>query len=49
MVLPVSVYYFCFSGELFEMVMDEMNFPPETREAFSLWLVSDMLEVRIEL
>ena len=31
------------AGELFEMVMDEMKFPHEAREAFSLWLVSDLL------
>ena len=31
------------AGELFEMVMDEKNFPHEAREAFSLWLVSDLL------
>ena len=31
--------------ELFEMVMDEMKFPHEAREAFSLWLVSDLLGV----
>ena len=31
------------AGELFEMAMDEMKFPHEAREAFSLWLVSDLL------
>ena len=33
----------CEAGELFEMVMDEMKFPAVAREAFSLWLVSDLL------
>ena len=31
------------AGELFEMVMEEMSFPPEARDIFSLWLVSDLL------
>ena len=32
-----------FTGELFEMVMEEMRFPEVARQAFSLWLVSDNL------
>ena len=31
------------AGDLFEMVMEEKNFPPEARDVFSLWLVSDLL------
>lgn len=31
------------AGEIFEMVMEEMRFPNEARQAFSLWLVSDYL------
>ena len=33
----------CEAGELFEMVVEEMKFPPQVREVFSLWLVSDLL------
>jgi len=29
--------------ELFEDVMEEQNYPPEARQLFSLWLVSDLL------
>jgi len=28
---------------LFEDVMEEQNYPPEARQLFSLWLVSDLL------
>ena len=31
------------AGELFEVVMEEMKYPQEMREVFSLWLVSDLL------
>ena len=31
------------AGELFELVMEDMKFPDEAREMFSLWLVSDLL------
>lgn len=31
------------AGELFEMVMEEMNLHQSAREVFSLWLVSDFL------
>ena len=31
------------AGELFEIVMEEMKFPDVAREAFALWLVSDLL------
>ncbi len=31
------------AGELFEMVMEEMKLSNQAREAFSLWLVSDLL------
>ena len=33
----------CEASELFEMVMEEMKFPPAAREIFSMWLVSDLL------
>jgi len=36
------------AGELFEMVMEEMSFPPEARDIFSLWLVSDLLELQLK-
>ena len=29
--------------ELFEDVMEEQNYPPEARQLFSLWLISDLL------
>ena len=31
------------AGDLFEMVMEEMNYPSDCRDVFSLWLVSDLL------
>ena len=31
------------ASELFEYVMEEQNYPPEARQLFSLWLVSDLL------
>ena len=31
------------AGELFEMVMEEMSFPEEARNIFSLWLVSELI------
>ena len=31
------------AGDLFEMVMEDMKYPDEAREMFSLWLVSDLL------
>jgi hypothetical protein len=34
--------------ELFEMVMDEQKYPHEARELFSLWLVSDLLELQLK-
>lgn len=36
------------AGDLFELVMDVMHFPVEAREAFSLWLVSDLLELQLK-
>jgi len=31
------------ASELFEYVMEEQSYPPEARQLFSLWLVSDLL------
>ena len=31
------------AGELFERIMTELDYPPQAREVFSLWLVSDLL------
>ena len=31
------------ASELFEYVMEEQNYPPDARQLFSLWLVSDLL------
>jgi len=31
------------ASELFEMVMEEQEYPEVARELFSLWLVSDLL------
>jgi len=36
------------AGELFEVVMDEMQLPAQCREVFSLWLVSDLLELQLK-
>ena len=36
------------AGELFEIVMEEMKYPAEFREVFSLWLVSDLLELQLK-
>lgn len=36
------------AGELFELVMGVMEFPGEARESFSLWLVSDLLELQLK-
>lgn len=36
------------AGELFELVMEEMKLQPVAREVFSLWLVSDLLELQLK-
>lgn len=36
------------AGSIFEMVMEEMKLPAIAREVFSLWLVSDLLELQLK-